>query len=131
MNDYSGLFIAFLGPMRVTQLLAIVTSLRFQMRLARAEAMLSEQNKVLQDTKLGRQAQQRSNDHDEEGKEQTVKHENKTLQISTDLDPCSFAVSRQIHEELQATIAESKDAVERSRSLIENSNKLLEKKQSA
>jgi EAL domain-containing protein (putative c-di-GMP-specific phosphodiesterase class I) len=61
----------------------------------------------------------------------TVKHENKTLQISANLDPRSFAVSRQIQEELQATIAEAKDAVERSRSLIENSNKLLAKKRSA
>jgi hypothetical protein len=117
--------------MRLTQLLAIVGSFRLQMRLARTEKMLSEGNKILRDRKLARQAQQRSKDHDEEGKEQTVKHENKTLQISADLDPCSFAVSRQIHEELQATIAESKDAVERSRSLIENSNKLLEKKRSA
>jgi hypothetical protein len=56
--------------MRVTQLLAIVTSLRFQMRLARTEAMLSEQNKVLQDSKLARQAQQPSKDHEGGNKEQ-------------------------------------------------------------
>ena len=70
MNDYSGLVIAFFGPMRITQLLAIMTSLRFQMRLERTEAMLSEQNKVLQDSKLTRQAQQPSKDRrNENGKE--------------------------------------------------------------
>jgi hypothetical protein len=58
------------GLMRVTQLLAIVTSLRFQMRLARTEAMLSEQNKVLQDSKHLRQAQQASKDNDGGNKEQ-------------------------------------------------------------
>jgi hypothetical protein len=52
------------------------------MRLARTEAMLSEQNKILHDTKPARQAQQRSTDH-EEGKERLMKHKiQKTLQIS-------------------------------------------------
>ncbi len=58
--------------MRLTQLLAIVGSFRLQMRLARTEAMLSEGNKILRDSKLARQAQRRSTDTDEEGKEQTV-----------------------------------------------------------
>jgi hypothetical protein len=56
--------------MRVTQLLAIMTSLRFQMRLERTEAMLSERNKILQDTKLARQSQQPSKDQDSKRKEQ-------------------------------------------------------------
>jgi hypothetical protein len=56
--------------MRVTQLLGIMTSLRFQMRLERTEAILSEQNKVLQDSKLARQSQQPSNDQDGGNKEQ-------------------------------------------------------------
>jgi hypothetical protein len=60
----------FAAPMRVTQLLAIMTSLRFQMRLERTEAILSEQNKVLQDSKPTRQSQQPSNDHDGGNKEQ-------------------------------------------------------------
>jgi hypothetical protein len=113
--------------MSLTQLLTIVGSFRFQMRLARTEAMLSEQNKMLQDSKLARQAQQCSNDHDGDGKQQKMKHKDKILQISSkaDLDPCALAVSRQLQEELQATITESKDAIERGRWLIENSNKLL------
>jgi hypothetical protein len=56
--------------MRVTHLLGIMTSLRFQMRLERTEAILSEQNKVLQDSKLARQSQQPSNDQDGGNKEQ-------------------------------------------------------------
>lgn len=57
-----------------------------------------------------------------------MKHRCKTLPISSkaDLDPLALAVSLQ--EELQATITESKEAVERGRWLIENSNKLLDKK---
>ena len=57
-----------------------------------------------------------------------MKHKDKALQISTqaDLDPCALAVSRQL-QELQATITESKDAVERGRWLIEHSNKLLDR----
>ena len=104
--------------MRLTQLLSIVGSYRLRMRLARTEAMLSEQNKILHDTKLARQAQQRSNDH-EEGKEQLMKHK---IQ-----NPPDFTESCQLQEELQATIADSKDAVERGRWLIENSNRLLDK----
>lgn len=72
--------------MRLTQLLAIVGSLRFQMRLARTEAMLSEQNKLLQDGKLARQAQQPSKDHDSERNEQTMKHKHKVLQISSKVE---------------------------------------------
>lgn len=59
--------------MSLTQLLAIVGSFRFQMRLARTEAMLSEQNRILHDSKLARQAQQRSEHHDEK-----VKNNNET-----------------------------------------------------
>ena len=104
--------------MRLTQLLSIVGSYRLQMRLARTETMLSEQNKILHDGKPARQAQQRSTDH-EEGKERLMKHK---IQ-----NPPDFTESCQLQEELQATIANSKDAVERGRWLIEHSNKLLEK----
>jgi hypothetical protein len=109
--------------MGITQLLSMVRSFRVQMRVARTEAMLSEQNKILHDSKLARQAQQHFNDRDEKGKEQAMKHR---IQSSPDITE-----NYQFQEELQATIAESKDAVERSRWLIENSNKLLDKKRSA
>ncbi len=42
-------------------------------------------------------------------------------------NPPDFTESCQLQEELQATIADSKDAVERGRWLIENNNRLLDK----
>ena len=107
--------------MRVIELLRIASS--YRKRLARTETMLAQSNKLLQDSKLAIQAQQRSDDHDGQSKEQAMKHE---IQNSPD-----FTENCQLQEELQATIAESKDAVERSRWLIENSNKLLDKTRSA
>ena len=105
--------------MRLRQFLQIVGSDRYQTRLARTEAALAQTNKLLQDSKLAIQDQQCSNDHDGRSKEQPTKHK---IQNSPD-----FTESCQLQEELQATIAESKDAVERSRWLIENSNKQLDK----
>lgn len=64
--------------MRLPQLLTIVGSCQLQMRLARVEALLSERNKILQDTKLARQAQRCKNDDEEDFcKEQQMKRKYK------------------------------------------------------
>ena len=68
--------------MRLTQLLEIVGSYRFQIRLARTEAMLAKSNKLLQDSKLSVQKKQQS-DSDARQRSETPSNHSLTVRLET------------------------------------------------
>jgi hypothetical protein len=68
--------------MRLTQLLQIVGSYRFQVRLARTEAMLAKSNKLLQDSKLSIQRKQQS-DSDARQRSETPSDNSLTVPFET------------------------------------------------